>query len=48
MQSLSCSIGGVSLKRLQGSKSAKRLSNLSKIARVFVRFDHVATFIEEQ
>jgi hypothetical protein len=45
MQSLSCSIEGVSLKRLQGSKSAKRLSQLFEIARVLVRLDHVASGI---
>jgi hypothetical protein len=42
MQSLSCSIEEVSLKRLQGSKSAKRLSQLFEIALVLVRLDHVA------
>jgi hypothetical protein len=31
MQSVSCSIEGVSPKRLQGSKSAKRLSQLFEI-----------------
>jgi len=45
MQSLSCSIEGVSLKRLQGSKSAKCLSQLFEIARVLVRLDRIARFI---
>jgi len=45
MQSLSCSIQGLSLKRLPGSKSAKRLSQLFEITLVLVRFDHVASSI---